>query len=335
MPRGIRSGHDWAMATDALTAVADALYALVPEEFTAARNARAADAKASDPALAKRIAALRRPSPAAWIVNRLARDHADELGDLIGLGGELADAQASGDGRALTALASERRRAVGDLLRLASTLADAADRAPSRAVLDEVERTLVAATVSAEAGAAVRSGRLVRVLQAVGSEVDLADAVSGEVASGLPAAPRRTGRGTPRDAAAPHGADAAPAPREEEPPAARSADARAAARAADAAAADARRRAEAELVTARERAEETERALADAKTAAASAADRVAALRAERDELEERLDRLRDELADAERDARTATRDREVAAHAADRASADLEAAEAAAERLP
>ena len=30
-----------AMATDALTAAADELYALVPEEFTAARNARA------------------------------------------------------------------------------------------------------------------------------------------------------------------------------------------------------------------------------------------------------------------------------------------------------
>jgi len=34
-----------AMATDALTAAADELYALVPEEFTAARNARAKDVK--------------------------------------------------------------------------------------------------------------------------------------------------------------------------------------------------------------------------------------------------------------------------------------------------
>ncbi|RXZ46147.1 hypothetical protein ESO86_11460, partial [Agromyces binzhouensis] len=61
------------MATDPVAEAADALYALVPEEFTAARNARAADARsASEPALAKEIGALRRPSPSAWIVNRLA-----------------------------------------------------------------------------------------------------------------------------------------------------------------------------------------------------------------------------------------------------------------------
>lgn len=324
------------MATDGLTAAADALYALVPEEFTAARNARAADAKPSDPALAKGIGGLRRPSPAAWIVNRLAREHADELGDLVGLGGELADAQASGDGRALTALASERRRAVGDLLRLASALADAADRAPSRAVLDEVERTLVAATVSAEAGAAVRSGRLVRALQAVGSEVDVADAVAGEVAPVAAGAPRRGSRGGSAGLSEHGRADAASGAQNDEPAdagdGADAADERAAARAEETAAA--RHRAEADVVAARKRAEATARTLADAATAMDAAADRVAVLRAERDDLEARLDRLREELADAERDARTATRDREAAAHAADLADADLEAAEAVAERF-
>ena len=47
------------MPIDALTAAADDLYALVPEEFTAALNARAKAAKADDRELAQRIAELR------------------------------------------------------------------------------------------------------------------------------------------------------------------------------------------------------------------------------------------------------------------------------------
>ncbi|MGR2751381.1 hypothetical protein [Agromyces arachidis] len=286
-------------AGDAVAEAADALYRLVPEEFTAARNARVADVKASDAELAKRIAALRRPSPAAWIVNRLARDRADELGDLVGIGGELALAQASGDGRALTALVGERRRAIGDLLRHAATLADAADRAPSRAVLDEVERTLVAATVSAEAGSAVRSGRLVRAVQAVGSEVDLAGAVAGGVPTLRPAAARRS-HDRPDD-----GGDL-----------------------------EARRNADAELAAAQERAEAARLALRDAEAEAASAGDRVAALKRERKSLESRLDAVREQLAEAEHAERAAARDRDAAAHAADRAGADLEGALAAVDRL-
>ncbi|MEI5583263.1 MULTISPECIES: transposase [unclassified Agromyces] len=315
------------MAIDGLTAAAEALYALVPEEFTAARNARAADAKTSDRALAGRIASLKRPSPAAWVVNRLAREHGDEVGDLVGLGGELADAQSSGDGRALTTLVAERRRAVAGLLRSASALAEAADRGLSRAVLDEVEQTLVAATVSAEAGAAVRSGRLVRALQAVGSEVDVSGAVAGELPEDSDARSRAR-RGAAAGATAGGGerrADATAAASERDDVAAQ--------QRAEAASAAARARAEAEVAAAREAAQAAERGLAEADTAVAAADERVAALRAERDELEERLDRLRDELTDAEREARAATRARESAAHAADRAGADLEAAEATAAR--
>lgn len=306
------------MAADGLTEAADALYALVPEEFTAARNARAADAKGGDPALAKRIAALRRPSPAAWIVNRLAREQADRLGDLVGLGGELAEAQASGDGRAMTALAAERREVVGDLVRAAVALADGADRAPSRAVLDEVEQTLVAATVSEEAGAAVRSGRLVRALQAVGFDVDVDGAVAGEASAVAPPARRSNGRA---DGAA--GA-AAEEPAAEEP----------AAEAADAELRAARDRAEAAAEEARERAEDARRTLAAAEERLDAATRRLEELRGERDELERRLDELRDELAEADREARSARREHESAAHASDRADVNAEDAEDELDRL-
>ena len=183
-----------AMATDALTAAADELYALVPEEFTAARNERAKDAKADDRMLGQRIGELRRPSPAAWIVNSLVREHPDAVDELLDLGGDLRDAQAAGDGRALTKIGSERRKLVSGLLQQATRIADAADRSPSRAVLDEVEQTLIAGTVDEAAGEALRTGRLVRGLQAVGFEdVDLDGAVAGEASGGRPAKRRAAG----------------------------------------------------------------------------------------------------------------------------------------------
>ncbi|UIP59015.1 transposase [Agromyces marinus] len=294
-------------AGDALGEAADALYALVPEEFTAARNARTAAAKAAgDPALAKGIGALRRPSPAAWIVNRIARDEPDRLGDLIGLGGELAEAQAAGDGRALTALAAERREIVADLVALGSSVADAAGRAASRAVLDEVEQTLVAASVSADAAAAVASGRLVRSLRAVGTEVDLGGAVGG----GEPGRSGRPGRirGRSTRERADDGAAATP----------------------DAAARRASDRAEQELQRLRERAATDERGLAEASARVDAAAALVDDLEAERDALERRISEVRTRLRPAEREVRIARRALEAAALEAGRSAAALAAASAA-----
>ena len=188
------------MATDALTTAADELYALVPDEFTAARNARAKEAKLDDRVLGQRIGEFRKPSPAAWIVNMLVREHPDAVDELLDLGADLRDAQAASDGKALTAIGSERRKLVSGLLKQATSIADAADRSPSRAVLDEVEQTLIAATVDEAAGEALRTGRLVRSLQAVGFEdVDLDGAVAGEASAGRPTAraggARKAGKG--------------------------------------------------------------------------------------------------------------------------------------------
>lgn len=50
-----------------LESVADELYGLPPGEFVAARGRHVAAARtAKDPALAKQIAALRKPTLAAW-----------------------------------------------------------------------------------------------------------------------------------------------------------------------------------------------------------------------------------------------------------------------------
>ena len=82
-----------------LVQVADELYALPPEDFRAARDERAAQARASgDKTLAREITALRRPVVSAWLVNLLARDEPGQMSELLALGDSLRDAQQTLDG---------------------------------------------------------------------------------------------------------------------------------------------------------------------------------------------------------------------------------------------
>ena len=322
------------MATDALTTAADELYALVPDEFTAARNTRAKEAGLDDRALGQRIGELRRPSPAAWIVNMLVREHPDAVDELLDLGADLRDAQAASDGKTLTAIGSERRKLVSGLLKQATSIADAAARSPSRAVLDEVEQTLIAATVDEPACEALRTGRLVRSLQAVGFEdVDLDGAVAGEASAGRLAAKAGRGRKAGKGGKAGKGSKGGKGGAKSRKGGTADADV-AAEREAAAALADERRRAGADVLDAKDRAAEAQRALDEAQDLLAAAEWNADELRDERHDLEARLKELRSEIADAERDERDAERVRAKAATAVDRARDDVEAAEAAFERL-
>lgn len=168
-----------------LTAFAYELYGLHPGEFTAARNARAREVKAADPALASQISALHKPSPAAWLVNLLARAHDDSLEDLLHLGEQMRHAQEQLDREALRRLGGERRAAVTALARAGADRAAGLGHPATPAVLGEVEQTLLAGTSDPAAAAAVSAGLLVRSLRAVGFEpVDLDDAVA--VPGGVP-----------------------------------------------------------------------------------------------------------------------------------------------------
>ena len=70
---------------------ADQLYRLPPEQFTAARDTAARQAKADgDADAATALTALRRPSAAAWLVNVLAGQDAELLERLLALGPALA-----------------------------------------------------------------------------------------------------------------------------------------------------------------------------------------------------------------------------------------------------
>jgi hypothetical protein len=152
--------------------VADRLYGMEPEEFTAARDQAAKDA---DPDARQAIKALRKPTVAAYVVNMLAKHHRDDVEALVELGDELRTAMAGkGDIRALS---EDRRELVRSLVQGA---ADAAGRELTAAVEEEVAATLEAATADPELGQAVLSGRLVKPLRyaGFGSLPDLGDVVA-------------------------------------------------------------------------------------------------------------------------------------------------------------
>ncbi|KRC59077.1 hypothetical protein ASE14_14895 [Agromyces sp. Root81] len=282
---------------NALHDAATALYALRPDEFTAARNARAQAAKADDRELGARIQELRRPSPAAWLVNQLVRHRPSEVEAVLELGAEAREAQGSFDAVELAELGRQRRRLVSALARDGGELAEELG-APVRApVLDEVAQTLQAAMSDAAAADAVRSGRLVRALEAVGVEVDLSDAVAG-------GPPPRTERAD--DAAAPDTAPAASA---------------AAGRRARAA----REHAERAVESAERRSAEASAALEAIDARLADAGRRHDERTARRDELEEQLRRVEAEIAEADRTLRAVTREQERAARAVEAAEVDVD----------
>jgi hypothetical protein len=140
----------------------DELYEVKQDEFTALRTKLAAAAKQrGDTETAKRISAARKPTTAAWVVNRLALRDRDIRTCLAGLGERLKDAHSAMDGDRIRALSAEQRRLVDDVARAAFEEAELAD--PSAALRDDVTGTLQAAI--ADPDVASRLGRLTKAEQ--------------------------------------------------------------------------------------------------------------------------------------------------------------------------
>jgi len=143
-----------------LDEVADELYGLPPEDFTAARDAVV---KVASTETKQAVKALRKPTVAAYVVNMLARQRRDDLEALVELGDELRQAMAGkGD---IRTLGEQRRDQVRELVHGAP---EAADRELTATVEEEVAATLEAATADPELGQAVLSGRLVKPLRYAG-----------------------------------------------------------------------------------------------------------------------------------------------------------------------
>jgi hypothetical protein len=141
------------------------LYEAPPEGFVAARTMAIAEAKkAGDQATAKRLAALKKPTVAAWVVNLLALRKPELIDELVELSGALRSAQRGLDGAQLRELSDQRRQVVSALVAQARKLAVAADRsmAGAKLPLSEVEATLTAAMAEPEIAEQVRTGRLIR-----------------------------------------------------------------------------------------------------------------------------------------------------------------------------
>ncbi|MBT2595157.1 hypothetical protein [Arthrobacter sp. ISL-72] len=182
-----------------LAGIAAALYTQPLEGFVAARTAAAkAAAEDSGRALADAVRALPKPSAAAWAVNMLAVHRPDSLGELADLGAAMRSAQDDLDAGALRTLSQERRQLLNQVMEAARDVTEQQGRKLSSAVATEVEQTLRAVTVDEGAAAAVRSGRLLRVLSADGVDrVDVGDAVAVPSVLTLPAGPEPEVRQAP------------------------------------------------------------------------------------------------------------------------------------------
>ncbi len=160
--------------------VARELYGLVPEEFTAARNARARLAKADgDAELAGLVQSLRKPTAGAWLLNQLLRQHADEVQQVLDLGAQLRAAQGTLAADELRALDRQRRQLTRAVAEQARDLGRDAGRRVTDATTADVEETLRSAMVDAAAGAALSTGLLTDTFSSTGIEpVDLSRVVA-------------------------------------------------------------------------------------------------------------------------------------------------------------
>lgn len=260
---------------DAPDVIADELYAVDPAEFVPKRAELVRRLRAEKQReTAATVAKLRRPSPAAWAVNQLARRHRDELEGLVRLGEELRAAQERALGGAgaaeLRQAARDRRDAVAALTGAAARLL--AERGGGvDAHLPGVTATLEAASLDADAAATVLAGRLAAELEPPSG--------FGELPFDLSVVHRPEPALEPPEPAAPAPPDEVEEAERAVAEAARRADALAAtARAVAGRAADRQRAvedAETEVAAYRRRLDEAERRLADATSAAADVRQQV------------------------------------------------------------
>lgn len=190
-----------------LDQVAGELYGLRPGEFTARRDAHAAEARrAGQRELGQAVKALRRPTTSAWLANVLAHQRPEKLAELLELGATMRQDQ-GGAGLSATdlrRLARDRHRLVAALVEEARRCAADAGEAVSSAAAKELEDTLEATVFDADASAAVRSGRLTAPLRYSGlGPVDLSGAVNAPGPAPTSSAPSR-----PRTGAANRGREA-------------------------------------------------------------------------------------------------------------------------------
>ena len=149
--------------------VADELYGLPEQEFTATRTRYEKQAKqAGDRDLAARIHALAKPNVTAWVANQLAREQHDELQPLLELGAGLQQATRELDGEQLRQLSRQQYELVSALVQQGRQLARAAGRTISDDTARGLEDTFRAALADEHAAQLLLGGRLTKALHSDG-----------------------------------------------------------------------------------------------------------------------------------------------------------------------
>lgn len=122
----------------------DELYCVKPKDFTALRDKLAIAVKQrGDAATAERISAARKPTTAAWVVNRLVLQSKETKQRLKDLGDRLRTAHADLDAERIRGLSKERQHLIDELTRAALHTAELNN--PSSALREDVASTLESA----------------------------------------------------------------------------------------------------------------------------------------------------------------------------------------------
>ncbi len=175
------------------------LYGLPLEEFTPARDALAKELKAAGRKdEAAEVKSLRKPSVAAWALNRAARDNPDAIERLRGAGADLREAQQqamSGDAGRLRDAGRELAEEVDRVVALAADVLKAAGRPVTSAQQEKLTATLRTAAVDDEAGDVLARGVLVEELESTG--FSLLGTVPGDGHKALPGAERPAKKAKP------------------------------------------------------------------------------------------------------------------------------------------
>ncbi len=152
----------------------DDLFGLCLDRFVPERNALARALRGQgEREQAAEVAALRKPSVAAWAVNQLVRTQHRPVAELFDSGDALREAHQQvvsghGDGRALAAAVRRERAAVEQLLAAARGLLDSGGDELTPATIERVSDTLHAAALDSDSRVLVRDGRLQHELRHVG-----------------------------------------------------------------------------------------------------------------------------------------------------------------------
>ncbi|MEU7072333.1 hypothetical protein AB0B30_34860 [Streptomyces narbonensis] len=147
--------------------ITEELYGLKPSDFVAARDGYVAEAReAKETTAATAIAALRRPTLAAWAANLLARRRPEETRQFLTLGETLREAHRTLDAEQLRVASRQQHQLITALAHTAADLSREAGQSLSDTVLHEIEQSLHGVLADPDVAEQWSRGRLVKAPEA-------------------------------------------------------------------------------------------------------------------------------------------------------------------------